>query len=86
MEKNKPDINFRAGAITATVWKNKVNKSGKTAEFYTVKLERRYKDNNNEWKSTDSLGLNDIPKAILVLNKCFEHIAMKKKPDFEIEE
>ena len=45
MEKNKPETKFRAGAISATVWKNKgKNKAGKTTEFFTTKLERRYRD------------------------------------------
>lgn len=86
MEKNKPEQKFRAGAISATVWKNKGNNAGKTAEFYTVKLERQYKDSHDQWQSTDSLGLNDIPKAVLVLQKSFDHIVTKKKTDVEIEE
>ena len=82
MEKNKPETKFRAGAISATVWKNKgKNKAGKTTEFYTTKLERRYRDSNDEWQSTESLGINDIPKAILVLQKSYEFIATKKKGD-----
>ena len=87
MEKNKPEEKFRAGGITATIWKNKgKNKNGKTTEFYSVKLERRYRDNNEQWQSTDSLGINDIPKAILVLEKSFQFIAMKKKSDVEVDE
>jgi hypothetical protein len=77
MEKNKPEEKFRAGAISATIWKNKGNKAGKETEFYSVKLERRYKDNNDQWQSTESLGINDIPKAILVLQKSFDYIATK---------
>ena len=82
MEKNKPEEKFRAGAISATIWKNKgKNKDGKSTEFYTVKLERRYMDNNDQWQSTDSLGINDIPKAVLVLNKAYEFIATQKRGD-----
>jgi hypothetical protein len=85
MEKNKPEQKFRAGAISATVWKNKGNSAGKVTEFFTIKLERRYKDSNDQWQGTDSLGINDIPKAILVLQKAFEHIITKKKTDTESE-
>ena len=86
MEKNKPEEKFRAGGISATIWKNKgKNRSGKTTEFYTVKLERRYRDNDDQWQSSDSLGINDIPKAILVLNKAFEFIATKKRANVEVE-
>lgn len=87
MEKNKPEEKFRAGAISATVWKNKgKNKSGRVTEFYTVKLERRYRDNNDQWQSTESLGINDIPKAVLVLNKAYEWIATKKRASAETEQ
>ncbi len=74
---NIPEKKFRAGAISATVWKNQAEKDGKTVEYRTVSFERNYLNKNNEWKTTSSLRLNDLPKAVLVLQKAYEYISLK---------
>jgi len=74
---NMPEIKFRAGAISATVWKNQTEREGKVVEYRTVSFERNYKDKNEEWKKTNSLRVNDLPKASLVLQKAYEYIALK---------
>jgi hypothetical protein len=73
---NTPEKKFRAGTITATVWKNQADKNGKTFEYRTVSFERSYTDEKGEWNTTNSLRLNDLPKASLVLNKAYEYLAM----------
>ncbi len=76
-EKNTPEVKFRAGPISATVWKNTGEYEGKPSEYRTVSFERNYKDKKtDEWKTTNSLRTMDLPKAVVVLNKAFEHIIM----------
>ncbi|MBN1501920.1 hypothetical protein JW930_00110 [Candidatus Woesearchaeota archaeon] len=77
--RNLPEKKFRAGAVTATVWKNTKEKSGSIYEFRTVSFERRYRDNKGEWQSTNSLRSNDLPKAVLVLNKAYEYLALTEQ-------
>jgi hypothetical protein len=74
-EKNLPEKKFKAGSITATVWLNQTRKGPSKFSYRTVNLERNYKDKDNKWKSTSSLRLNDLPKAVLVLNKAYEYLA-----------
>ena len=74
-ENNLPEKKFRAGAVTATIWKNTSNDG--ESEFNTISFERGYKDKNGEWKSTSSLRIADIPKAVVVLNKAYEYLIMK---------
>ena len=76
---NMPEKKFSTGAICATIWKNngKNNKTGEPVEFRTIQLDRRYKDKEDNWKSTSSLTINDIPKAQLVLQKSFEYLVLK---------
>jgi hypothetical protein len=74
---NLPEKKFRAGAISATVWKNHSEKDGKVVEYRTVSLERNYQNNNGEWNSTTSLRANDLPRATLLLQKAFEFIVLK---------
>lgn len=76
MGKTLPDKKFRASPITATIWANEVEREGKKTLFRTVVLDRTYKDKDGEFKSTHSLRLNDLPKAMLVLNKAYEYLAL----------
>jgi hypothetical protein len=85
MEKNQPEKKFRAGAIAATVWANKgQNKEGEETSFNTISFERSYKDKDGKWKSTSSLRINDLPRAVVVLNKAYEYIILKGRATGEI--
>lgn len=85
--KNKPEKKFRASPITATVWTNEgKNKEGDVRLYRTVSLERSYRDKEGAWQSTGSLRVNDLPKAVLVLNKAFEYVTLKETDDAIIEE
>lgn len=75
----KPEQKFKAGAISATLWKNQSQKNGQTIEYHTVSLERNYKDQSGQWKSTSSMRQTDLPKAVLVLSKAFEHLSMAEE-------
>ncbi len=92
-EDNRPEKKFSTGAINATVWKNKgLAKTGEPSEYRTISIQRRYKDKDGTWKSTNSLRVNDLPKAALVLNKAYEYLVLRDgtgsddSDDIEIEE
>jgi hypothetical protein len=78
-EKNQPETRFRAGAVSATIWANQIKRqNGEIGAYKTVSLDRRYKDKDGNWKSSGSLRAGDIPKAVLVLSKAYEYVAMSK--------
>ncbi len=66
------------GGIQAAIWENS-GRDGKP--FYSVSLDKRYKDSNNEWKSSSSLKATDLPKAILALEKAYEFMVLKEQPE-----
>ncbi len=70
-----PVKKFSAGAVQVAVWQNE-GKEGK--QFNTVSLDRIYKDKNDKWKSSNSLHVNELPKAILALQKAYEFLVMKE--------
>jgi hypothetical protein len=76
MGKKMPETKFRSGAIAATIWSNETIRDGKKVEYKSITFERSYKDKNDQWQSTNSLRTADIPKAILVLTKAYEHLAL----------
>jgi hypothetical protein len=77
--KKLPEKKFSTGAICATIWKNngKNNKTGEPVEFRTIQIDRRYTDKEGNWQTTNSLRLNDLPKAQLVLQKSYEYLVLK---------
>jgi len=79
MEKNQPEKKFSTGAISATVWKNSREKDGKVFETHSVSLQRRYTDKKGEWQSTNSLRLNDLPKAALVLDEAYKYLVLNSQ-------
>ena len=66
----KVEQRFKSGLIQATVWKNTSN-SGQ--EFRTISLNKSYRQ-NNEWKNTNSLGAEDIDKAIQALTQARDYL------------
>ena len=78
-EDNKPIKKFQAGGVSVALWLNEVKlANGKQMANLSVTLDRRYKDHDGNWKSAPSFKLNDVPKAILVLQKTYEYMATKK--------
>ena len=79
-KKKLPEKKFRAGSVSATIWKNEgTNKQNEKYEFNTISIQRNYTDKDGNWKSTNSLRVSDLPKAELVLRKAYEHIMLKEQ-------
>ena len=84
----QPEATFRCGRCHASVWVNEIDRGdGGTGTVRNVSFQKRYKDSNDEWKSSSSLNVNEIPKAILALQKAYEHIMLgnnqNRTEDFE---
>ncbi len=76
---NKPEKKFRAGGISATIWKNESQKGQKSFSYHTISLERSYKDQAGAWKTTASMRLADLPRAKLVLDKAYEYLVVQEE-------
>ena len=75
---NVPEKKFRAGVVSATIWQNKgVGGDGKSITYRTVSFQRSYKDRNGTWQNANSLRINDLPKAALVLQKAYEYLVIR---------
>lgn len=73
----KPVNVEKVGGISVSTWENSSEKGGK---FYTMTLQRCYKD-GEEFKYTGNLRVNDIPKAILALQKTYEKAVVGESKD-----
>ena len=70
----QPDKRFKAGAITATVWENKQD----NYSYFTVSLEKSYKDKTGNWKTTNTMKIDELPKAKMALEKAYEYLLFTK--------
>lgn len=75
---NKPEKVFKVGAVRASVFHNEIQHGGRAIILPKVVLEVRYKDKTGQWKGTNSLSLNDLPKAILAMQQAFEFLTTKR--------
>ena len=71
----KPEQKFQAGGIEASIFENEIQHNGKKINIKKVAFQKRYKSDQG-WKTTYSLDINDIPKAILVLSKAYEFLVL----------
>ena len=86
---SKPEKVFKAGPVRASIFQNSVNRNGREIVFPKVVIEVRYRDKAGNWNGTNSLSLNDLPKAILALQKAYEYLMDQKsqspKPEVPVE-
>ena len=70
----QPVKKIKAGTISCALWENEITVNSRTVTKLNATLERRYKDKNEKWQSSNSFGRNDIPLAIYCLEKAFDAI------------
>ena len=75
----KPVKKFRCGAVEAAVFVNEIDKSGKTFKLKKVSIQKRYRDADGNWNSTNSYDANDLPKLKLVADEAYRHLALGKE-------
>ena len=81
---NHPEKKFRAGAVSATVWLNKGQKTtGEESEYRTISIERSYTDKEGKWQTTNSLRVNDLPKMTVVAQKAYEYLVFNEQDLFK---
>ena len=77
----QPEITFRHGLCSASIWEQDFDRDGEKLTVRTVSFQRSYLDKEGNWQQTNSLKVNDIPKAVLVLNKAYEFLTSNSFAD-----
>lgn len=76
---------FRQGSCNASIVKS-IHVSGERSfTLRKVVFQRHYRDNDGNWKSTHDLRVNDIPKAVIVLNRAYEFLTSNGGPEDDSE-
>ena len=77
----QPEITFRHGLCSASIYENEYTRGEEKFTVRTVSFQRSYLDKDGNWQTTNSLKTNDIPKAILVLQKSYEFLTSNSMAD-----
>lgn len=72
-----PEKQFRIGLVSASVFANEVQTENGKRRIRNVNLQRRYRE-GDEWKSSTSFGLGDLPNAIRVLQLAQDYVEAKE--------
>jgi hypothetical protein len=81
MAGQRPVAKFRAGQVSAAIWENEITVNGRKATMLKATVERRFKDKDGQWKSSNSFSRNEIPLAIYCLQKSLEHIISSQQDE-----
>jgi hypothetical protein len=69
-DNKKPVAKINLHPVSASIWSNETQKG----TFYSVTLERSYKDDDGKWQYTNSLGQGDLLLAAKVLDLAHSRI------------
>ncbi|MCA9414225.1 MAG: hypothetical protein KC944_23640, partial [Candidatus Omnitrophica bacterium] len=78
------------GPVRASIFRNPIQQNGRNILLPKVVIEVRYKDKSGQWKGTNSLSLNDLPKAVLALQMAYSYLLENREspsePDPDLDE
>lgn len=88
--KKLPEIKFRSGALTATIWSNEgKSDDGEVFENFTFTIERTYKDEkakqDEQWKKTNSLRKRDIANVDALMNRVRDYLMIDEDEEVDKE-
>ena len=75
---NQPEHVVRIGPISVSIFANTRERDGEKTVVRNVKLQRRFKDAEGEWKSNASFTLGELAVAQAVLRLAFDYVASKE--------
>ncbi len=81
MTGQKPVAKFSAGQVSCALWENSIQVNGSTKTVLKATVERRYKDKDGSWRSSQSLSRNEIPLAVYCLSRAFGAIIEEEKAE-----
>lgn len=82
-EGNRPEVRFQFGNVSCSTFVNTVERNdGSKFQVRRAVLQKAYRDSNTgEFRNTNSLDVVDVPKAILALQKTYEHCLTVQQTD-----
>jgi hypothetical protein len=82
-QQDSPPIKeFRApGGLSAAIWENATERDGRTVVWYSIKIQRSFRDKNSkEWRTTNYFRPQDLPRVARLAEDAFRFV---DSPDSE---
>lgn len=76
-EPKKPEKKIRSGRVSATIWKNQMERDGAMVDTHSVQIEKSYKDKEDKWQTTNSYNKNDLADLELVTQEARRYLSIK---------
>ena len=76
---NQPAHKIRFSNLSVTIWRNTSIEKG--THWYTVNQSRSYKNGDDTWKESDSLGTDDLLIMAELLRQAFSWISRQMQAD-----
>jgi len=74
---SKPAHKIRNGVLQVTIWRN----TGEKGAWYSVNPSRSYKQGDDAWRETDSLGFDDLLPMAKLLDQAHSWIVQQQQAD-----
>jgi hypothetical protein len=74
---SKPAFKIRSGVLQVTIWRN----TGEKGNWYSVIPTRSYKQGDDIWKETESLGFDDLLTMAKLLDQAHSWIMHQQAAD-----
>jgi len=75
----RPMKEFACGLVRATIWENEHENQEQKYRTYSVRIERRYKDPEDNWQGTNGFRKSDLPAVELVARKAHEFLTLRER-------
>jgi hypothetical protein len=83
-EAELPIKEFRAGTVAAAIWESKTPSNGKAYAQYSIRVQKRYRDDKSgQWKTTSYYRPDELPKLALVASRAFEFLTLRESNEAE---
>lgn len=77
----KPYKTYSIGNIQVSVWENTQNIEGTEKTFFSISVQRGYKDRAGNWHNVTSFGVNDLPKVSVGIQEAYRDLLTRKKEE-----
>jgi len=74
---SKPAHKLRDGLLQVTIWRN----TGDNGPWYSITYTRSYKNDNGDWKESDSLPADDCLPMAELNREAYAWIKMQRRAD-----
>lgn len=86
-ETRKPDREFRAGRVAASLWKTEIERDGQTVLQWSTKIKKTYRDGSSDgWKSTDYYYPSELSDLLIVTRHALDFIRLREGARHDVEE